>query len=211
MTSIGLTIAGLALGFRELAPYFASGYSEADRFAVLSGGDYYPGISRFGRDMYLDECTNTGGGAFALFQPVEERTRLIDNCLVQALALQQAAPLDSRVWIVTAELQAAAGRLDEMHSAIERSRQASPGIVPYAIRRLSLLASYDMASRDEAGRLSDLATLFNSDSGRLYLSNLYAGNDDDRALVTELFAKQPLDVQEKFVAALQRNQGGSGA
>lgn len=208
VTSLGLSLAGIALGLREVAPYFSSGYSEEERFAVLAGGDYYPGISRFGRNMYLDECTNVVTGMYALFQPDTDRRKLIDNCLVQIAALQVSAPLDGRVWIVSAELDAAAGNLDDMQKAIARSRMAAPGITAYAIRRLNLLAAYDPANAEAPGRMADLAALFNGDSGRNYLADLYIRSDTDRALVTGLLEKQPGEIQQKFVAALQRAQAG---
>lgn len=207
-TSLGLALGGMALGFREVAPYFSSGYSEEERFQVLAGGDVYPGVSRFGRDMYLDDCTDTASGTFALFQPQEDRNKVIDNCLTQVAALQQAAPVDARVWIVSAELEAAAGRLDAMKSAIVRSRQASPGIVPYAIRRLNLLDSHGLADADRTGRTADLTTLFNSASGRQYLSERYVAGGDGQAEVATLLAAQPIELQRKFVEVLQRVNGG---
>lgn len=207
VTSLGLALGGMALGFRELAPYFSSGYTDEERFAVLAGGDYYPGISRFGRNMYLDECTNVAGGMYAMLQPDAERARLIDNCLVQIAALQTSAPLDGRVWIVSAELEAAAGNLSAMHEAIRRSRAAAPGIAAYAIRRLNLLTGYGMAEGDDAGRLADLAVLFNAESGRVYLAGRYAASETERAEITRLLDSQPVALQQKFVATLQRGQG----
>lgn len=207
-TSLGLALAGIALGFREVAPYFSSGYTEEERFQVLAGGDVYPGVSRFGRDMYLDECTETGAGTFAMFQTPDERNKVIGNCLIQVAALQQAAPLDARVWIVSAELEAAAGKLEDMHKAIIRSRQVSPGIVPYAIRRLNLLDSQGAKTEDVAGRTADLTALFNSPSGRNYLAALYVAGEDGQAEVTTLLNAQPIDQQRRFVEVLQQYNGG---
>lgn len=208
VTSLGLALGGIALGFRELAPYFSSGYSDEERFAVLVGGDFYPGISRFGRNMYLDECTNVVGGMYAMFQPDAERNKLIGNCLVQIAALQASTPLDGRVWIVSAELEAAAGNLPAMRQAIQRSRAAAPGIAAYAIRRLNLLSAHGMVPGDEAGRIADLRVLFNGETGRAYLSELYMRSEADRELVTGLLDKQSLELQQKFVATLQRAQAG---
>lgn len=208
VTSVGLALGGLVLGFREIAPYFSNGYTEEERFQVLVGGDVYPGISRFGREMYLDECTTIGAGAFGLFQPQAERSKVLNNCLVQVAALQRAAPLDSRVWIVSAELDAAAGRLDDMRAAIIRSRQASPGIAAYAIRRLNLIASQPLDAAAASGRTADLTVLFNSNSGRQYLAARYAAGGDSRAEVTALLDAQPPAQQRKFVQVLQRFDGG---
>lgn len=204
-TSVGLVAAGLVLGAREIAPYFSSGFTPEERFNVLAGGDVFPAVSRFGRDMYLDECASTALGSYASFQPVERRAVVIENCLVQARALQRLAPLDARIWIVSAELEAAQGNLDAARAALQRSRETSPFVVAFAIRRILVADTYLFGDPGQAkGRATDMASLFYSRAGIDYLGSLYARNPDDREALTSLASRQEPKLQEAFLSAVQK-------
>lgn len=213
LTAIAITVAGglfLATSFSqtasEFAPYFVGGSGEQQRYSAIVSGDFTPAISRWSRDLFIDDCLKAPGSVAVVRLPEEQRAALYRACRERARTVVHAAPTASNAWLVIADTSARLGDLDASSEALAQSKRSAPNIEWLATRRTRLLETYfdEMSVAYGENYQSDLDALARSESSIQVLVRRYVRQPEFRSYYEEAISKTAPALQKTFLGSVSR-------
>ena len=206
LVSLALTVVSAVEAYREISPYFVSGFSAERRFLAIAGDSYEAGNSLWSKDMLLRDCMEVSRSIYAKAQPATKRTSFLDACDHDARSMTLAMPGYARAWLVQAAVAAEQGRKDDFRSALRQAVRTAPNVHWLAERRSELAeANLDhLAPEDVAAYERDLETLLQGAQGTEVLAFWYARRPETRERLQRIVESAPPDLQARFLAEVRK-------
>ncbi len=209
VASLAVMAAGTAGVIGELSPYFTAGANADQRITALASYSYRPGASTTSRSLILDDCHAVTNSLLGLAQSSARRDALVTACIDYATAFVTESPVNSRGWLISAEMAADLDNPDAFNHGLAMSRLTAPGSNWMADDRIQLARAHvgwlDEVNRE--GLAADIRLLMLTESGTQFLAELYNGDPDFREQLTSVIETVDNERQQRFLQIYARLSG----
>ena len=209
LASLCVMAAGIGGVVGELSPYFTAGANADQRITALASYSYQPGASTTSRALILDDCHSVTNSLLGLAQASSRRDALVTACIDYATAFVTESPVNSRGWLISAEMAADLDNAEAYNYGLAMSRLTAPGSNWMADDRVQLSRGHAgwLDEANKQGLADDIRLLMLTDSGTTFLAEIYDSDPDFREQLTSVIETVDPERQQRFLQIYARASG----